>query len=66
MKTAKELAVIDSIMVKKTTVLPDTWYRGYTALEKIPDPAQPHKVKIIVSVAGEQHEFLLNHLKVQE
>ena len=66
MKTAKELAVIDSIMVKKTTVLPDTWYRGYAALEKIPDPAQPHKVKVIVSVAGEQHEFLLNHLKVQE
>jgi len=65
-RVAQELAVTDSIMLKKTTVSADTWYRGYIALEKIPDPAQPHEVKIIVTVAGEKHEFLLNHLKAQE
>ncbi|MBN1904736.1 MAG: hypothetical protein JW927_06530 [Deltaproteobacteria bacterium] len=65
-RTAQELAVADSIMLKKTTVLPDTWYRGYFAIENIPDPAQTHKVKIIVTVAGEKHEFMFNHLKAHE
>jgi hypothetical protein len=65
MRTAKELAVADAVMLKKTTVLPDTWHRGFVAIEKIPDPTQPHEVKIIVTVAGEEHEFLLNHLKTQ-
>ena len=65
-RTAEELAVAESIMLKKTTVLPNTWHRGYIALEKLPDPAQPHEIKIIVSVAGEEHEFLLKHLKSQE
>jgi len=66
MRTAKELAVADAVMLKKTTVLPNTWHRGFVAIEKIPDPTQPHEVKIIVTVAGEKHEFLLNHLKTQE
>ncbi len=65
-RTAQEIAVTDSILLKKTTVSPDTWYRGYIALEKIPDPAQSHVVKITVSVAGEKHEFLFNHLEAQE
>ncbi len=65
-RTAEELAVADSIMLKKTTVLPNKWHRRYIAIEKIPDPTQPHEVKIIVTVAGEKHEFLLNHLKAQE
>jgi hypothetical protein len=66
MRTAKELAVADAVMLKKTTVLPNKWHRGFVAIEKIPDPTQPHEVKIIVAVAGEEHEFLLNHLKTQE
>jgi hypothetical protein len=66
MRTAKELAVADAVMLKKTMVLPNTWHRGFLAIEKIPDPTQPHEVKIIVTVAGEKHEFLLNHLKTQE
>ena len=65
-RTAEELAVADSIMLKKTTVLPNKRYDGYIALEKLPDPAQPHEVKIIVSAAGEKHEFLFKHLKAQE
>jgi hypothetical protein len=66
MRAAKELSVADAVMLKKTTVLPNTWHRGFVAIEKIPDPTQPHEVKIIVTVAGEKHEFLLNHLKTQE
>jgi hypothetical protein len=65
MRTAQELAVADSVMLRKTTVLPNTWHRGYVAIKEIPNPAQPHEMKIIVSVAGEEHEFLFNHSKVQ-
>jgi hypothetical protein len=65
-RTTKELAFANDIMLKKTTINADTWYRGYIALEKIPNPAQPHVIKIIVSVAGEKHEFLFNHVKAQE
>lgn len=65
-RTAQELAVADAIMLKKTTILPNKWHRGYAVIEKIPDPTQRHEVKIIVTVAGEDHEFLLKHLKTQE
>lgn len=65
-RTAQELTVADAIMLKKTTVLPNTWHRGYAVIEKIPDTTQPHEVKIIVTVADEEHAFLLNHLKTQE
>jgi hypothetical protein len=66
MRTQKALATLDALMLKKTTVLPNKWHRGFAAIEKIPNPTQPHEVKIVVPVAGEEHEFLLNHLVVQE
>lgn len=65
-RTARQLAFADSIMLKKTSILPDKWYRGYAAIEKIAYPTQTHTVKIIVTVAGEEHEFLLKHLKAQK
>ena len=52
-------------MLKKTTVSPHEEYSGYVTMEKIPNPDQPHEVKVVVRAAGEKHEFLLNHLKVQ-
>ena len=65
-ETEKTLAALNAVMLKKTTVLPNKWHRGYTAIEKIPDPARPHEIKIIVAVAGEEHEFLFNHSKIQQ
>jgi hypothetical protein len=64
-ETEKTLATLNAVMLKKTTVEPNKWYRGYVAIEKIPDPARSHEIKIIVAVAGEEHEFLFNHSKIQ-
>jgi archaellum component FlaG (FlaF/FlaG flagellin family) len=56
---------LDATMLKKTTVSPREECSGHVTMEKIPNPAQPHQVKVVVKAAGEEHEFLLNHLKVQ-
>jgi archaellum component FlaG (FlaF/FlaG flagellin family) len=64
-KTKKSLEDLDSTMLKKATVFPNNWHSGHVIIEKIPDPAQPHKIKVIVTAAGEEHEFLFNHFMVQ-
>lgn len=64
MRTQAILATLDQLMLKKTTVSPDKLHGGYVAIKEIPDPAQPHEIKIIVTVAGEEHEFLFNHSEV--
>jgi archaellum component FlaG (FlaF/FlaG flagellin family) len=56
---------LDATMLKKTTVSPREECRGHVTMEKISNPDQPHEVKVVVRAAGEKHEFLLNHLKVQ-
>lgn len=66
-KREKKQAIraLDATMLKKTTVSPREECSGHVTMERIPDPAQPHQVKVVVRAAGEEHEFLLNHLKVQ-
>jgi len=64
-QTEQALNALYSTMLKKTTVSPDMWYSGYVTMEKIPSPSRLHEIKVIVTVAGEEHEFLLNHIKVQ-
>ena len=64
-KTQKSLADIDANMLKNATVFPNKWHSGHVIIEKIPSPTQPHKIKVIVTAAGEEHEFLLNHYIVQ-
>jgi hypothetical protein len=53
-------------MLQKATVEPNEWHRSFVAIEKIPDPARPHEIKIIVPVAGEGHEFLFDHSEIQQ
>ena len=66
-KREKKQAIraLDATMLKKTTVSPREECSGHVTMEKIPDPSQPHQVKVVVRAAGEEHEFLLNHLKAQ-
>ena len=66
-KRERKLAIrdLDATMLKKTTVSPREECSGHVTMEKIPDPAQPHQVKVVVRAAGEEHEFLLNHLTVK-
>lgn len=61
----QSIRALEATMLKRTTVSPRKEYSGHVTIEEIPNPSQPHEVKVIVRAAGEEHEFLLNHLKVQ-
>lgn len=62
----QSLNSLGSTMLKKTTVLPQSWHGGYVTIAKIPNSAQPHEIKVVISAAGEDHEFLLQHFKVEQ
>jgi hypothetical protein len=62
--TKKSLEDLDATILKNTRVLPNTQYSGHVIIEKIPNPSQSHEIKVIVTVAGEKHEFLLNQVEV--
>jgi len=64
-ETKQSIRALDARMLKETTVSPRKEYSGQVTLEAIPDAAQPHEIKVIVTAAGEKHEFLLDQLKVQ-
>jgi hypothetical protein len=64
-ETRKSIRALDATMLKETTVSPGNEYSGQVTLDDIPNPSQPHEIKVIVTVAGEEHEFLLNHVRVQ-
>jgi hypothetical protein len=63
--TRKSIRALDATQLKKITVSPRKEYSGQLTIEEIPDPSQPHEVKVVVTAAGEEHEFLLKHFKVQ-
>jgi len=41
-------------------------FGGYVTIAKIPNYAQPHEIKVVILAAGENHEFLLRHFKVEQ
>ena len=57
------LTALNFSMLKKTNVLPNTGYSGHVVMEKIAN--QAHEIKVIITAAGEEHEFLLNYVKGQ-
>lgn len=57
----KELAATG---LKNIRVLPNKQYSGHVTIEKIPNTSLSHEIKVIVTVPGEKHEFLLNQVKV--
>jgi hypothetical protein len=64
-ETEKSIKALDRTMLKKTTVKPGKEYSGQVTLAAIPNPSQSHEVKVVVTAAGEKHEFLLNQLNVK-
>ncbi len=56
-------AALRAIMLKNATVLPHAWHEGYVTIEKIPHAAHPHDIRVVITAAGEEHEFLLKHFK---
>lgn len=65
-QTEQSLNFLGSTMLKKTTVFPHSWHGGYVTIAEIPNTTQPHEIKVVVSAAGEDHEFFLQHFKVEE
>lgn len=64
-QTEQSLAQLSSTILRKSTVMPQSWHGGYIALDNIADVNQPHEIKLLVDLAGEVHEFTLDHLKIQ-
>ena len=66
----KALIALNKMVLKRTTVPPDTWYGRYIVIEAIPESSpesvQPHDVKVVVTADGEKHEFLLNYSENQK
>ena len=57
-KTTEEIKLLNStFLLRDTTVEPGTWYRGQIKLAKIPDAGKPHTIKLVITLAGEAHQF---------
>lgn len=65
-QTEQSLSSLSTTMLKKTTVLPQAWHGGYVTIDKISNANQPHEIRVVVTVAGEEHKFLFKHFKVQQ
>ena len=63
-KTEKSLKDLRANALKDFTVMPNTQYSGHVTIEKIPNPSKSHEIKVIVTVIGEKHEFLLNQVMI--
>lgn len=59
-------AALQTTMLKKATVLPRAWHGGYVTIGNIPDAFHPSEIKVVVTAAGEEHEFLFMHFRVQQ
>ncbi len=62
-RTDQFISVLDATVLQKKTVFPRSWHSGYITIEKIPDPGDPHDIKVLISIAEEEHEFLFRHVR---
>ena len=56
---------LQSSALIKTKVSPDKWYAGEVVMDYMPGVPASHKIKIMVDVNGEDHEFALNYIAAQ-
>lgn len=64
-KAYKALKELRANSLKNVRVVPNKQYSGHVTIEKILNPSQSHEIKVVVTVRGEKHEFLLNQVEVQ-
>lgn len=65
-KTKEEVTNLNATyLLRKTTIQPNTWYRGQLRIVKIPDAGNPHEIKMVVTVAGEEHQFVIKTAAVK-
>ncbi|MBL7205192.1 MAG: SEL1-like repeat protein [Desulfobacteraceae bacterium] len=54
----KQLSSVQNTILKKQTVLPNTWYGGYVRIDNMPEPEAPKSIKSTITVGKDIHEFL--------
>lgn len=58
-ETKENLKTVLSTALVKGPVPPNKAYPRQVTLAKFTDPSKPHKIKIIITALGEEHEFLI-------
>lgn len=53
----KRLNIVQNRILKKETVLPNTWYGGYVRISNLGEPKTPKKIKSTISIGEDIHEF---------
>ncbi len=61
-ETEKNLKTLLSTYHVNATVPANKWYPGEIKLAKLADPSKLHDIKVIVTVMGEDHEFLVRSI----
>jgi len=54
----KQLYTVQNTILKKQTVLPNTWYGGYVRIGNLAEPEAPKSIKSTITVGKDVHEFL--------
>ena len=53
----KRLNIVQNRILKKETVLPNTWYGGYVRISNLAGPQTPKTIKSTISIGKDLHEF---------
>lgn len=53
----KQLNIVQNRILKKETVLPNTWYGGYVRISNLAEPQTPKTIKSTISIGKDVHEF---------
>lgn len=54
---SKQLNIVQNTVLKKQTVLPNTWYGGYVKIGKLKNDEIPRMIKTIVTIGNDSHCF---------
>lgn len=52
------LNIVQNTILKKETVLPNTWYGGYIRISSLAESQTPKRIKTTISIGKDLHEFL--------
>ena len=53
----KRIDIVQNTILKKETVLPNTWYGGYIRISRLAESQTPKRIKTTISIGKDIHEF---------
>lgn len=63
-KTENALNILNSTILRKTTVMPNTWHGGYISLDKLANTKQPQNIRIVVTINNDSHIFVIKQTEI--